>query len=68
MQIEGNKIIFPTHAVVCDPSCASPEYMQLMAEELEDATEHTPREHAAILRYVNNDGTWGIKKLVDVLS
>jgi hypothetical protein len=62
MQINGNKIIYATHVVVCDPSCASPEYMKIMAELLEDANAPTMREHARTLRYHNNDGTWGIKQ------
>lgn len=68
MRIDGNKIIFPTHIVVCDPDCADAEYMQLIVEELESAREHTPREHGRILRKINNDGTWGIKKAVDTAS
>ena len=64
MNIQGNKIVFPTHVVVCDPSCADKEYMEMMCEELaEFAEEHTPREHARVLRDCNNDGTWGIKIL-----
>lgn len=64
MQIQSNKIIFPTHVVVCDPEIADAEYMAGMAETLEaDAQEATPREHARVLRHHNNDGTWGIKKL-----
>jgi hypothetical protein len=61
MVIEANKVIFNTHAVVCDPTCASTEYMEIMATLLQEALVETPREHARVLRYHNNDGTWGIK-------
>ena len=62
MNIHANKIIFPTHVVVCDPDCASRNYMEEMAGYFEVFAENdTPREHARVLRYCNNDGTWGIK-------
>lgn len=62
--IVGNKILFPTHAVVCDPEVCDPSYMEIMEETiLADAKEATPREHARVLRRHNNDGSWGIKKL-----
>jgi len=62
MNIQANKIIFPTHVVVCDPACASAEYLQDMAEHIKEYAENdTPREHARVLRNCNNDGTWGIK-------
>ncbi len=62
MNIQANKIVFPTHVVVCDPVCASETYMQDMAEHIEMyARNSTPREHALVLRNCNNDGTWGIK-------
>lgn len=66
MNIKHNTIVFPTHVVVCDPGCYSPEYMQDMVEYFEDyAVEDTPREHARVLRHCNNDGTWGIKKVTN---
>lgn len=61
MHIAHNQIKFPTHTIVCDPDCYSLEYMLIMAEEIARARMHTPRCHAAILRFHNNDGTWGIK-------
>lgn len=64
MHIANNKLIFPTHVVVCDPDCYSVEYMLDMAQEIAKAKAPTPREHARILRRHNNDGTWGIKKAV----
>ena len=65
MQIQSNKIIFPTHVVVCNPAVADKEYMEEMANYLEADTRHeTPREHARLLRNCNNDGTWSIKKTV----
>ncbi len=65
MPVVGNKIVYPTHAVVCDPTVADPEYMQMIAETLDaEATEPTMREHARVLRMHNNDGSWGIKKEV----
>lgn len=64
MRIQGNAILYATHAVVCDPALANEEYMQFMVEILEDeAKEVSPREHARVLRNNNNDGTWGIKRL-----
>ena len=67
MHIQGNKIVFPTHMVVCDPVCADQAYMEFMYEELlECAKKHTPREHARVLRECNNDGTWGIKILRNI--
>jgi hypothetical protein len=63
MVIDSNKIIFPSHVVVCDPGCASADYVEMMADLLmQEATEPSPREHARVLRHHNNDGTWGIKQ------
>ena len=63
MRICANKIMFQTHAVVCDPKVADAEYMQLMAETLgAEADQATPREHARVLRNHNNDGSWGIER------
>lgn len=60
--IQGNKIIYPTHVVVCEPTCYSEDYMEDMAYMLEKrAEDNSAREHARVLRYCNNDGTWGIK-------
>jgi hypothetical protein len=63
MNIINNTIVYPTHTVVCDPAiCKSiPGYMEEMQECLAEASEPTMREHARVLRYHNNDGTWGIK-------
>ena len=62
MYIRANNIIYPTHTVVCDPSCASKEYLEEMAHHIGlYADNDTPREHARVLRNCNNDGTWGIK-------
>jgi hypothetical protein len=64
MQIQANKLIFPTHVVVCELGCYSAEYMEDMAYCLAtEARSETPREHARVLRHNNNDGTWGIKML-----
>jgi hypothetical protein len=64
MQVNGNKIVFPTHAIVCDPEVADPEYMRLIADTIEaEANEPTMREHARVLRNHNNDGSWGIKRI-----
>ncbi len=67
MQIQGNRIVFPTHAVEMNLEAGWSEefsqgYLKAMAEHLDlQADEPTPREHARVLRECNNDGTWGIK-------
>jgi hypothetical protein len=62
MNIQRNTIVYPTHVVTCDPAVYSRAYVEDMANTLtEEAAEPTPREHARVLRWHNNDGTWGIK-------
>ena len=65
MQIDGTKIVYADHVVVLTPQKEwSPtfctEYVQEMADTL--APEGTARQHAASLRNMHNDGSWGIKK------
>lgn len=55
-----NMIFYRDHVVVCDPSVYSEEYMTDMIDEL--TPDGDKRTHAAELRAMNNDGSWGIKK------
>jgi hypothetical protein len=66
MQIVGHSIIYAGHKVVCNPGPAWSEkfiadYIEEMAHTLSAVA--TMREHAKELRNMNNDGSWGIKKL-----
>ena len=61
MKIQGNKILYDTHAVVCDPSVASVSYMESMADSLDP--NGTAGEHMDELEAMNNDGAWSVEKL-----
>ena len=55
-EIIGNKIIFDAFVVTCDESCASPEYLQEMAEALKDCQDGP--DAFKKLWHMNNDGSW----------
>ena len=63
MKIEDNAIVYNDHKVILDKELHQrmPEYISEMAEEL--SVNGDKRQHAAELRYMNNDGSWSIKKL-----
>lgn len=61
MKIEGNKIIYADHKVVCDPSCADEEYVHMMAESL--SVDGSMHDHRCELHAMNNDGTWKLHRL-----
>ena len=58
--IKGNKIYYADHVVVCDPTYATPEYMSDMESEL--SSDGDAKKHKRELYFVNNDGTWTVKK------
>lgn len=58
------RIIFADHYVSMEPVGSekfNKEYLEEMAAELSPSG--TAREHAATLRSLHNDGTWGIKRI-----
>jgi hypothetical protein len=59
--IKGNKIYYADHVVICDPNVYSPEYMEEMSGSL--SPNGSASEHKKELYYMNNDGSWTIKKL-----
>lgn len=57
-EIIDNKIIFDAFVVTCDSCCATPAYMQEMAEVLQNCQDGP--EAFKKLWYMNNDGTWQV--------
>ena len=58
--IKGNKIYYADHYLVCDPTCATPEYMSDVESEL--SPDGDAKKHKRELYFMNNDGTWTVKK------
>lgn len=57
-EIIDNKIIFDGFVVTCDICCANTEYMQEMAEALQNCQDGP--EAFKKLWHMNNDGTWQV--------
>lgn len=60
MHIDGNKIIYKDHCVVCDPNVIFDGYIEEMAERL--SVEGDVNTHDNELQALNNDGSWTIRR------
>lgn len=58
-KIVNNKILYPTHCVVCDPKIATMDYMLIMHSSLTDNAVSSV--HRRQLFDLHNDGTWTIE-------
>lgn len=58
-KVEGNKIIFAKHVVICSPDVADAEYLAIMADSL--SPDGSAKQHVRELDRMNNDGSWTVE-------